>query len=371
MLTADQIDDFAAPVLELYDEFHTTVLADIARRLAKAPMTSTAAWQAQRLAESGMVYEEILERLSQLLGRSEPELRRAFERAGVKAMRYDDSLYRRAGMEPLPLNLSPAMLEVLRLNIARTSASLRNLALSTALTGQDAFLEASDVAFMQVASGTNSYQEAVRGAVKQMAARGLSTISYASGRRDQLDVAARRSLLTGVGQLANQLSMARAEEMGQDLVQVSAHAGARPSHQVWQGKIYSRSGTDPDYPSLVAATGYGTAEGLAGINCRHSLYPFFKGISENAYDRATLAEINGKRVTYQGQEMSLYDASQKQREIERKIRYWKRQRAVMEAAGLNTAPETEAVLFYQKRMREFIAESGLVRQRSREQVPGV
>ena len=119
------------------------------------------------------------------------------------------------------------------------------------------------------------------------------------------------------------------------------------------------------------STGYGQAWGLCGPNCRHSFYPFFEGISENAYDRATLAELNGQRVTYGGQEMSLYEASQKQRGIERHIRLWKRKKAAVEAASLNSTPETEAVAYYQKQMRGFIAETGLVRQRSREGLIGV
>ena len=55
----------------------------------------------------------------------------------------------------------------------------------------------------------------------------------------------RRAVLTGVAQTANTLQMTRADEMGSDLVAVSAHIGARntgvgpENHEAWQGKIYS------------------------------------------------------------------------------------------------------------------------------------
>ena len=90
-------------------------------------------------------------------------------------------------------------------------------------------------------------------------------------------LAVRRAVVTGVNATALKLQETLMDEMGCDLVETSAHAGARPSHAVWQGKIFGRSGTHPKYPSLVEGTGYGTGEGLGGWNCRHSIMPFFEG----------------------------------------------------------------------------------------------
>jgi hypothetical protein len=262
------------------------------------------------------------------------------------------------------------MAQVLAMNIQRTQETMRNLTLTTASAGQSAFVEAADTAFLQVQTGTMSYQQAIRAAVKGVAEQGLSVISFA-GRRDQLDVATRRAVLTGIGQLTGELQWTRADEMGVDLVQTTAHAGARPSHALWQGKIFSRSGTNPNYPNFRQATGYGTGAGLMGWNCRHSYYPFFEGTSENAYDRATLDEFDSRKVKYQGKEMSFYDATQQQRGIERKIRLYKRQSSALEAAGLDNSQELEAVKAWQAKMRDFVRETGLVRQRSREQIIGV
>lgn len=372
MLTANQFDGLTADILELYDRYQQSVINDIARRIAGLDYaTSSAAWQMQRLNHSGALYDSILEKLSDLTGRSERELKAMFTKAGVKAMAFDDSIYRAAGLQPLPLNLSPAMGQVLAAGLRKTGDQMKNLCLTTASTGQELFVQATDLAYMQVTGGAMSYQQAVRGAVRDIAARGLSVINYASGRRDQLDVATRRAVLTGVAQTTGNLQWARADEMGQDLVQTSAHAGARPAHMLWQGKIFSRSGTSKDYPDFRQATGYGTGAGLMGYNCRHSYYPFFEGISENAYDRATLDEFISRKVKYNGEEMPFYDATQQQRGIERKIRLLKRQKSAMEAAGLDSTPEGEAIAYYQAKMRDFTKQTGLVRQRSRELVPGV
>lgn len=367
MLTFDQIDVLANPILELFQEFEDSVLADIARRLVKLDFSSTAAWQAQRLLEAGAIYENIIAQLALLTGRSESELKRTFERAGVRSLRFDDSIYREAGLDPLPLNLSPQMAQVLIAGLQRTAGLMRNLTATTALSGQQSFIAAADLAWLQVSSGTFSYDEAIRAAVKSVGMSGME-IFYPSGQVDKLDVAMRRAVLTGVGKTAGELQWSRADEMGQDLVQVSEHIGARPSHQVWQGGIYSRSGRHPRYPDFVSSTGYGTGPGLGGWNCRHSFYPFFEGISKNAYDRATRGNEMSRTVSYGDRKLTMYEASQVQRKIERKIREWKRQAQALEAAKLEATRELAKVKEWQASMRSFLRQTGLQRQYVREQI---
>jgi hypothetical protein len=367
MLTVDQLDVLPNPIVELYRDYEDSVIMDIARRLGKMPMTATAAWQMQRLTQSGLVYENALEELAKLTGKSEQELRALFAKAGVKAIKFDDSVYIKAGLNPLPLSLSPAMVDVLAAGLRKTNAVMRNMTMTTAISGQNTFINAADLAYMQVSSGSMSYDQAIRSAVKNVASQGLSVVNY-TGKQDQLDVAMRRTVLTGVGQTVGNLTMARADDMGCDLVQTSAHAGSRPEHEEWQGKVFSRSGTNPKYPDFVSSTDYGSITGLMGINCRHTFFPFFEGISENAYTEADRENLANKTTTYNGKEMSQYDASEIQRGIERKIRYWKRQAGALDAAGLDNAEEAAKIKEWQAQMRDFIKQTRLDRQRVREQV---
>jgi hypothetical protein len=368
MLAYEYLDTLADPIVALYDEYMQTVINDIARRLAKAGrVTDTAAWQMQRLSESGRVYETALEELAGITGRSEEELSRLFERAGVKAMKFDDAIYKAAGLNPLPLNLSPAMAQTLAAGLEKTQGIMQNLTMTTALSSQEAYIHAADVAYMQISSGAFDYQSAIKQAIKNAASRGL-IITYPSGHKDQLDVALRRTILTGVNQTCGKLQMRRADEMGVDLVQTSAHIGARPDHQIWQGRIFSRSGRHEKYPDFVKSTGYGTGPGLMGWNCRHSFFPFFEGISTEHYKQAELNDYADKEVKYNGQKLSFYDATQEQRAIERDIRKAKRMASALEAAGIDNTDEIMAVRNYQARMRNFIRQTGLSRQRFREQV---
>ena len=374
MLSAAQFDALTVPTVNLYNDYIDSVITDIARRLADMDMTSAAAWQTQRIIESGALYQDVLKRLSVLTGKSETVLRETFKKAGVKALEFDDRIYRAAGLDPLPLNLSPAMQAVLLAGLEKTSGVMRNLTMTTALTAQESFIKAADLAYLQVSQGAMSYDQAIRQAVKGVASTGLQVIDYATGHRDQLDVAMRRAVLTGVGQTTGKLQEARADEMGQDLVEVSAHAGARPTHQEWQGKVFSRSGTSEKYPDFVKSTGYGTGPGLQGWNCRHSFYPFFAGISERIYNEQALENIAAQTIKYNGQQISIYDATQVQRGIERNIRYWKRQAAALEAGKLGNTAELAKVSQYQAKMRDFITQMNKqddfiwYRQRVREQI---
>jgi len=370
LLTSDYLDTLDSNILKLYYQFEDSVITDISRRLGKMSFDSSA-WQVQRLSESGMLYEDILKKLEILTGKSETELRKIFKDAGVKTMKFDDGLYAKAGLTTTPLNLSPAMSDVLTQGLAKTMGTLKNLTQSTALNSQQAFLDAVDQAYFEVSTGSMSYTQSITDAVTRISDNGLQVINFA-GHNDQVDVAVHRSVLTGVSQTAGELQISRMNEIGVDLVQTSAHIGARPSHQLWQGKIFSRSGTSKKYPPFVESTGYGTGPGLCGWNCRHSFFGFFEGLSQNAYDEATLNSYEKNTVIYQGKEISAYEATQQQRSIERSIRFWKRRESSLDAAGLIYTPEgTQAlnkVSYYQKVMRGFVKETGLDRQRIREQL---
>ena len=369
MLSSDYLDVLPKSIVDLYEQYNLSIIRDIARRLAKmGTITDTAAWQMQRIIESGKTFENAIAELAKLTGKSKEELTKTFTQAGIKSLRFDDEIYRKAGLSPLPLNLSPAMAQTLAAGLAKTGNIMRNLTMTTAVSAQRLFINASDLAYLQVSSGAMSYDQAIRAAVKSVAAQGVSTIDYATGHQEQLDVAVRRTVLTGVSQTAAVLQTKRADEMGVDLVQTSAHYGARPEHVVWQGRIFSRSGTDRRYPDFVTSTGYGTGPGLGGWNCRHSFFPFFPGISQNAYDAETRKDLRNKKVTLAGKEISMYDATQIQRGIERKIRYWKRQAAGMDAAGLDASAENAQVATFQKQMRIFVSDTQLPRQAPRERI---
>lgn len=188
--------------------------------------------------------------------------------------------------------------------------------MTTAATGQTQFVNAINNAYMFTSTGVKSYTQAIIDEIKNISSQG-AVIQYPSGRKRSIESAIRTNVITAVNQNMGQLQETRANEVGWDLMEISAHSGARPSHMKWQGKIVSLSG-QKGYLSK-ADIGYGEATGFKGINCRHSWYPYYKGTTRT-YSQKQLKEWEDEKVTYNGEKMTKYQATQKQRDFERKIR---------------------------------------------------
>lgn len=241
-----------------------------------------------------------------------------------------------------------------------------------------AYQWALDNAVMQIQSGAISYHQAIKYAVKSLADSGIKTVDYESGNVDQIDVAARRAVMTGVNQLCAKYTEQSAEYLKTEYFEVSSHAGARDkpghspwsSHKDWQGKVYSTKSGDK-YPNIYEVCGLGAVDGLEGINCRHRRYPWVEGVSERTYTDDQLSHIDdGLGCEFEGVTYSAYEATQQQRKIERTIRKLKREKAAYKAAGLTE--EERAVNIRLRRLNAkynaFSAAAGLPEQRERMKV---
>lgn len=322
MLTPEYLSSISDDIVLLYEELLNSIIEDISRRIVKTGgVTETADWQAQMAQNSGALYDEIVKETAKTVRLSETEVRRIFSEAQVESITFDNGIYSEAGLTPLE-HLSPAALKVFNAGINKTNGLIRNLTKTTALETQKTYINACTLAEMQVESGAFSYQQAIRTAVRSAVKDG-GFIHYPTGHRDRVDVAVRRAVLTGVSQTTGEVSLMNAQQLDCDLMEITAHGGARPSHAVWQGRIVSLSGRD-GYLSL-SDIGYGTGPGFKGWNCRHDWYPFFEGISERAYSDQQLKEFSDKKVVYNGKEIDYYEATQMQREMERRIRATRRE----------------------------------------------
>lgn len=370
MLTPEYLDHIADPVVQLFQDVEDDILRDMARRIKKMDgLTDTAAYQAWRLEQTQLVRKNIVTRLSNLTGKTQAEIRRIFQEAATETLRFDDIIYTAAGLSPGTINDNPALLNLLNAGYQQTAGTFKNITATTANTATQQFENALDHAWLQVSSGAFDYQTVLRRTVDALAKDGIKTIFYPTGHKDKIEVAVRRALLTGINQTAAKLQIARMDEMGCDLVEVTAHSGARPSHAVWQGKVYSRSGKSSKYPPL-SVTGYGTGAGLCGWNCRHNFYPFFEGLSVPNYTEEALERLNRKEFTYKGKEMTRYEATQYQRYLERNIRAWKRKYLAEEAAGVDTTRTSVKLAQWRARQKDFLDKTGLFEDNIRHRVSG-
>lgn len=299
MLTPDYLKNVSDDAIKAYSKLENSIIKDIVRRLENTnmEMTESARWQIQIAQESGLLYDEIIEEIAKRSDYNESVVRKTFEDSAVKSLNFDDKIYRRAGLKPIPIKQSKHMLNLLKDTLYKTNGSLQNLTLTTAKMGQNSYIDACNEAYMQIATGAFDYNTAIKKAINKISHAG-AVVEYDSGYRCNIKSAVKRAVMTGVNQTCLKMQERRADEMGCDLVEVSAHGGARPEHAEWQGKVYSRSGKSKKYPSLADKTGYGTGPGLGGWNCRHSFFPYYEGISERAYTDIELEELKkeGEKV---------------------------------------------------------------------------
>lgn len=214
--------------------------------------------------------------------------------------------------------------------------------------------------------GGDSPRRAIGAAVSRLSKLGITTIDYKSGVSTSVDAALRRHLVTQANQARNDVLWRRMDEWGCDLVYTTAHYGARPTHAVWQGKVFSRSGRSAKYPPLVEATGYGTAAGLCGVNCRHRMVPYVEGASKlpdtDYSEQERLTGMTGGEY---------YAATQAQRRLEAAIRATKREVSVGEAAGADMTAGRVRLGELQGRLRDHCRANHLRRDYGRELAYGV
>lgn len=377
MLTPDQLEALPRRFVQLWQQVEDDILQDIARRIKTLgeldPLTPTAIWQAWRLAETRAVRSNTVATLAKYTGKSRAEIKRLLETAGAQALAADDAVYTAAGLDPPPVNQSPALLNLLNAGYRQTCGTWQNLTATTANTVTGAFEDRLSRAWGLISTGALDYSTAIRRTVDDLADT-MPYITYPSGHTDTLEVAARRAVLTGVNQTCAKLQLARMEEMDCEFVEVTAHEGARPTHAVWQGRVYHRGGAvvqdGERYEDFETATGYGTGPGLCGWNCRHNFYPFYPGFSVRNYTDERLAELDARNIPYGGGLYTRYEITQMQRALERRVRKYKRRYLAETAAGVDAGQSAAKLKAARQQLSAFLEETGERLDGARAEVPG-
>lgn len=302
---------------QIYSNLELDIIEEIATRIANFGYANTVVINNLRIAqEMGFLYQDIVRLVAEYNNTTVEEVNKIFYDAGEKTLKSDDKIYKQAGLNPVPLQQSESIKQIMNATIQRTSGNLQNLCMTTANTVQTQFYNAINKAYMYTSTGVKSYTQAILDEIKNISRQG-AIIQYPSGAKRSLESAVRTNIVTAINQNCGKIQEARADELGWDLMEITAHSGARPEHARWQGKIVSRTG-QKGYLSL-RDIGYGEPTGFKGINCRHDWHPYYKG-SSRTYSSAQLKDWKKEKVEYNGQKMSVYDATQKQRAFERQIR---------------------------------------------------
>lgn len=381
-LTPEELKSIPESFINLYQELEDFIIADIARRIAKVGnLTDSAKLETIRANEIGISLNLIKEKIKEILDITEEKVNEIFNDSSLYSIAKENELYSAAGLNTVKVTENVALANIIESAIKQTSGDLYNLTQSMGFAQKvngkvvykpiaKYYHDVMDLAVMQIKSGSTSYNTAIKQAVNRLCESGIRSVDYESGVANRIDVAVRRAVLTGSNQMSQKLTLEGMKETGNDFVETTAHIGARPSHALWQGKVFCYSGNSKEYPPFIESTGYGTGPGLGGWNCRHSFYPFIPGISTRAYTDEDLENIDPPPFTYNGTEYTYYEASQHQRLIERNIRKTKTQLIGYKAAGLTEEFTNTSIKLKQqeKYYREFSKVANIPIEKDRLQV---
>ena len=401
MITPEKYYTMPQPMFELAQRVEDYILSDICRRIKQdGYITATAEIQLSALIDRGWSADELLVRIREITNLSYDVLTELYQQAAEESQRFEKEVFDKLGEKPPSVSENDELQTQIRAQATQTQETFKNLTGSMGFSvnqnGTQTFLPLAktyqyilDRAQTEILSGGVSGQQAIKRAIRDLAASGIKTVSYASGRVDQLDVAVRRATVTGMNQIAEAVNNENIDRFESPLVEVSAHGGARDTgsgyqnHKSWQGRVYywaqkdkwNRQDLKAEYPDFESSTGYGKVDGLEGANCRHSKRVFIDGVSERLYTEKQLEKIDDPAFEYEGKEYSTYEATQRQRLLERTQRKYKRILLAYDAAGVqSTDPDyQQAALKLQllkQEYQKFSNAAGLREQPERAQVEG-
>lgn len=340
----------------------TPTINDMARRISRIGLTESSIYKAEMLKEAGMLEKDILKRLANSQKDINKEIEKSITDSVNKSVAFDNRIFTSNGK----IAITGGFEKLLIAGITKTKGDIKNFTMTTAKATQKAFIDALNTAYMQVSSGLFDVDTATRYAIKNVARTGLKVITYEKAVR-HLESGIRTALITGVQQTTGVVTEFNCNALGVNLVETTAHAGARLEHADWQGQVFSLNGNLGKYRDFKSATGYGDLLGIKGINCRHDYYPYFEGDTKG-YAKGELAKLNAEKVKFNDKEYSLYEANQVQRKIERNIRKWKREAEALQSEHKNSNFEKKKIKHYQKLARDFSKQTGIRRKPSRELV---
>lgn len=325
----DYKDQMAGKIAERYQELEERIMNDIIRRIKKTKkITSTADWQINRLRIIGYSSEDIEREIKKALNASYPEMFELYDNVIEWEYVRNKDIYEQINAEYIPFEQNERLKQITDAIIDQSLEDLENVTNSLGFyldygNGKKIITPLSkvytnylDAACFDIVTGSFDYGSVLRRVVTQLTNSGMRTVDYTSGKADRVDVAARRAVMTGVSQITGRISEYNAERLGTEYFEVEWHPGARPTHTVWQGRVWTKE-------QLRSVCGLGTVTGLLGANCYHTYHLFFPGISERNWSDEWLQKQDikeNKPREFQGKEYTLYGAKQRQRQMERAMR---------------------------------------------------
>ena len=306
-------------------------------------LTPSQAQQLVQILKYGGNYEEIINQISKYTNLNIKDIDNIFMNYAQKDQLFYEKFYkyRNIPFTPFVENTAIKMQTMALANIVKnemlnyTRRSLIGFTINgTFMNLKDTYNYVLDEALFNVSQGKETFDSSMRRILKEIGGSGLKTVDYANGRSVRLDSTVRMHLKSKLRELHNELQNIYGKEFGADGVEISVHENPAEDHEKIQGRQFSFEEFDKlqngdvakDYKGVVYSLDHDNKNGyrpISEMNCYHYIFSIVLGVSEPTYTDEELQEKidnNNKGFELDGKHYSLYEGTQLQRELERKIR---------------------------------------------------
>lgn len=353
-------EGLALQVAQVYADVETRLLSLMAGYLAQGADSPT--WLDDKLAQLQMFRRRAQRLIAEGEAQAVAELAASIESSYVRGM-----AAAQGELDGLPLGPEdmpePRQAEhSVAAMVASQTRGLRDLSLPITRAAHDAFRDVIVRVSTGTLTGATTRLADAQAALDRLASRGIRAFTDTSGREWELQSYVEMATRSTTAQAAIQGHMDRLEDAGISLFVVSDSPRECERCRPWEGKILARGPVSALQQNAVtgrmeAVRVDGTVEqarrdGLFHPGCTHNLSGYIHGAT---------------RAHQAVHDPAAYEAQQRQRQMERTLREWKRR----EAAAVT--PEAKAlagrkVRAWQGAIRDYVVAHDLPRKRNRESI---
>lgn len=360
MLNNEQEEKLVQILIDRINSLNEDILTIIGNRIKEiGELTPTQVHQIQQMLMYDADIDTIVQKLAEVTNMNVNDIYNMFEYSAKTNQDFAKQFYKAREISYIPYAQNKALKEQIRAIAKITAKEYANISRTSAigytvkdLKGNLVFKDISstykdiiDKAILNAGQGKTTYQQEMRNAIKQIGQSGLKTIDYESGRSMRLDSAIRMNTLGGLRKLNNQVQEQFGEEFDSDGVEISVHQYPADDHAEVQGHQFSNkefeklqeTGIAKDYNGEIIDIHYkGNYRPISEYNCYHRPFRIVLGISKPLYTKEQLEEIKEKNndgFDIDGKHYSMYQGTQLQRSIERRIREQKDIQILAKSSG--------------------------------------
>jgi len=363
-ITEEQIDLIVERLINRVEQANSQFLMNIGSSIKKIrELTPSQAQQLVQILKYGGNYEDIIREISKYTNLNIKDIDEIFSNYAKKDQLFYKKFYKYRNIPftsfeaNIPLKMQTTALSNLvkneMYNFTRSNVlgyTIKDLNGKTQFLGlRETYNRVLDEALLNVGQGKESFDSAMTNILKQIGGSGLKTLTYESGRNIRLDSAIRMNLKSRLRELHNENQKIIGDEIGADGYEISVHANPAIDHAEVQGRQFSieeyeklNNGLEAkDYKGRTYTLDHDNKNGyrpISELNCYHYIFSIVLGVSEPEYSDKELKQIiddNNKGFELDGKHYSMYDGTQLQRNLERKIREQKDIQILAKSSGNN------------------------------------